>query len=114
MSAILDHEMLPSCYGIYRRDRGEDKRGGGVLIAIKNDVASARSTDLETNCELVVVLVNLSGATSFLLVDFIVTRRQMVNICWRLRTFWQRLIEAQLLFTSVVILIFLISTGIFK
>ena len=59
-SAILDHEILPSCYDVYRRDRGEDKRGGGVLIAIKNDVASTRRTDLETNCELVVVEVNPS------------------------------------------------------
>ena len=113
-SAILDHEILPSCYDVYRRDRGEDKRGGGVLIAIKNGVASARRTDLETNCELVVVEVTRPGATSFLLVDFIVPRRQMVNICWRLRTFWQMPNEAQLPFTSVVILIFLISSGIFK
>jgi hypothetical protein len=31
-SAILDHEILPSCYDIYRRDRGEDRRGGGVRM----------------------------------------------------------------------------------
>ena len=34
MAAILDHKILPSCYDVYRHDRGEDKRGGGVLIAI--------------------------------------------------------------------------------
>ena len=69
-SAILDHEILPSYYDVYRRDRGEDKRGGGVLIAIKNGVASARRTDLETNCELVVVEVNPSRGNKFLVGGF--------------------------------------------
>ncbi|XP_068703977.1 uncharacterized protein [Montipora foliosa] len=65
-SAILDHEILPSGYVVYRRDRGNDKRGGRVLIAIKNDVASARRTDLESNCELVVMEVNPSRGNKFL------------------------------------------------
>ena len=34
--AILDHEVFPSGYSVYRCDREEDRRGGGVLIAIKD------------------------------------------------------------------------------
>ena len=58
------------CYDVYRRDRGQDKRGGGVLIAIRNDVASARRTDLETDCELVVVEVDPSRGSKFLVGGF--------------------------------------------
>ena len=68
-SAILNHEILPSCYSVYRRDR-EDRRGGGVLIAIKSDIYSVRRTDLETNCELVVVEVNPSKGNKFLVCGF--------------------------------------------
>ena len=52
-AAIFDTEILPG-YTIYRRDRGE--RAGGVLVAIKRDIQSARRNDLEReSTELVVV-----------------------------------------------------------
>ena len=52
-TAIFDTEILPG-YTIYRRDRGE--RAGGVLVAIKCDIQSARRNDLErVTMELVVV-----------------------------------------------------------
>ena len=38
--AILDNEILPINYSIYRADR--DTRGGGVLLAVKNTIPSQR------------------------------------------------------------------------
>ena len=49
-SSVLDHKVLPSSYAIYRRDR-QDRRGGGVFLAVHNDLL-VRSPDLETSCEL--------------------------------------------------------------
>ncbi len=57
-SAVLDAEILPYGYDIYRRDRYGDKRGGGVLIAVKNGLESRRRRHSETNCELVVCEIN--------------------------------------------------------
>ena len=49
--SVLDHEAIPSDYTIYRRDRLY-RRGGGVLLAFKNDLTVVRRSDLETSCEL--------------------------------------------------------------
>lgn len=40
--------------------RGEDKRGGGVFIVIKNDVVFVCCIDFEINCEFVVVDVEVN------------------------------------------------------
>ena len=50
-SSVLDHEVIPSGYTIYRRDR-QDRRGGGVSLAFHNDLMVVRRSDLETSCEL--------------------------------------------------------------
>ena len=50
---ILDKEILPSGFNLYRRDRPGTKRGGGVLVAIKTAIKSNRRDDLELNCEFV-------------------------------------------------------------
>ena len=64
--AILDYEILPTGYDIHRRDRSKDKRGGGVLIAVKSDIHATRRSDLETNCELVAVEVMPTRGSKFL------------------------------------------------
>ena len=53
-SFMFDKEILPSGYDIYRRDRLNDKRGGGVLIAIKSNIKSKRCWHLESACEIIV------------------------------------------------------------
>ena len=50
-SSVLDHEVIPSGYTIYRRDR-QDRRGVGVFLAFHNDLMVVRRSDLETSCEL--------------------------------------------------------------
>lgn len=49
---ILDSEILPhNDFSIYRRDR-VDKRGGGVLLAVRSSISSFRRSDLETSAEI--------------------------------------------------------------
>ena len=50
---ILDKEIPPSGFNLYRCDRPGTKRGGGVLVAIKTVIKSNRRDDLELNCEFV-------------------------------------------------------------
>lgn len=49
--------------------RGEDKRGGGVFIVIKNDVFVC-CIDFEINCKFVVVEVNLFRGNMFFVSGF--------------------------------------------
>ena len=52
---ILDTEILDSNYIIFRRDRSQLQRGGGVMICVKSDFISIRRRDLENeNVEAVV------------------------------------------------------------
>ena len=59
--SILDSEILDKGYIIFRRDRLE-KVGGGVLLAIKNNIPLARRRDLENNLEMLCVELNLIGS----------------------------------------------------
>jgi len=47
---ILNSEIVPSDYCVYRKDR--NWHGGGVMIAVRNDIPSADRTDLDADCEL--------------------------------------------------------------
>ena len=52
-SSVLNHEILPSGYSIFRRDRSH-RTGGGVLLACRDDLTCIRRNDLEVNdCELI-------------------------------------------------------------
>lgn len=52
---VLDNELFPSNYLVYRRGRNSESsgknRGGGVAIAVSNIFSSKRITDLETDNE---------------------------------------------------------------
>ena len=50
---ILDGEILPNQYVIYRQDRAS--KGGGVMIAVRNEICSRQvHTDCTEDCKLVV------------------------------------------------------------
>ena len=57
---ILDTEILDSNYIIFRRDRPQLQRGGGVMICVKSDFISVRRRDLE-NETVEAVVCELSG-----------------------------------------------------
>ena len=61
---ILDSEILPnSDFTIHRRDRAEfnDKRGNGVMLAVRNSIPSLRRLDLESTVEILACELRPSG-----------------------------------------------------
>ncbi|XP_045541846.1 uncharacterized protein LOC123723306 [Papilio machaon] len=61
-NSVFDGEIFDSRYTVYRRDR-EGKNGGGVLIAISNDISSHRMMVWDSSCEdlWVTIDVKISG-----------------------------------------------------
>lgn len=59
---FYDNEILSDKrYNIYRRDRGGNRRGGGVMLVVKTNLFSYRRRDLEpANSEILVCDVYLS------------------------------------------------------
>ena len=55
---IFDNEILPYGYSIYRKDR--DSRGGGVLLAVKNNIISTQMSS-PPDVEIVSVLISTSN-----------------------------------------------------
>ena len=43
---------MPTSYNLHRKDR--NRLGGGVLIAVKNDIQSTVSAELHSNCEILI------------------------------------------------------------
>ncbi|CAB4028557.1 Hypothetical predicted protein, partial [Paramuricea clavata] len=68
--SVLNKEILPNGYDIYRCDRQDGKRGGGVLIAIKNEIESKRRKELESNCEIVVCEIHISKGMKLIICGF--------------------------------------------
>ena len=56
---FLDSEILDTGYTIFRRDRAE-REGGGVFIAIKDNLDCRRRSDVETGLEMLCVELNLA------------------------------------------------------
>ena len=56
---FLDSEILDTGYTIFRRDRAE-REGGGVFIAVKDNLNCRRRSDLETGLEMLCVELNLA------------------------------------------------------
>ena len=51
-------------YTLYRKDRLNQAYGGGVLIAVRSEIVSSACPDLDTDCELLWVQIDLTGAKS--------------------------------------------------
>ena len=47
---VLDSELCPPGFVIFRRDR--HRHGGGVMVLVRDDLVAHRRSDLETSCEL--------------------------------------------------------------
>ena len=67
---IKDNEIFPQGYTIYRRDRETGQRGGGVFIAINNDLISTRFQHAETKCEIVWARVEISSYKSLFISSY--------------------------------------------
>ena len=63
---VLDHEILPRGYSVFRRDRPY-RTGGGVLLACRDDLVCTRRSDLEVNgCELIWCEMSSTSGSRFL------------------------------------------------
>ena len=64
---ILDNEIIPQNYKIYRRDR--ESRGGGVLIAISEDI-NAKLVHTHTTVELIHIELDIKPTAHILCIYF--------------------------------------------
>lgn len=66
--AVTDNEVFPDIFTIYRKDRG--RKGGGVLIAVRNSLKSYLVPELSTECEMIWVGVKLHGRKTLYLCSY--------------------------------------------
>ena len=66
---FLDSELLLDGYNIFRKDRS-NRRGGGVLLAIKEQISCIQRTDLETESEMLALEIHPNPACNVLLAVF--------------------------------------------
>ena len=74
---FLDSELHLNDYNIFRRDRS-NRRGGGVLLAIKDQISSIQRTDLETESEMLALEILLVVFFSRCFTDL----RMQMNHSW--------------------------------
>ena len=55
---IFDNEIIPNGYGIYCKNRAS--RGGGVLLAVKDNITSSRQLESPPDVEITTVLITTS------------------------------------------------------
>ena len=63
---FLDSAILDTRYTNFRRDRAE-REGGGVLIALKDNLDCLRRSDLETGLEILCVELNLACSSKIVI-----------------------------------------------
>ena len=66
---FLDSELHRNDYNIFRKDRS-NRRGGGVLLAIKDQISCIQRTDLETESERLALEIHPNPTCSILLAVF--------------------------------------------
>ena len=66
---FLDSEFHLNDYNIFRKDRS-NRRGGGVLLAIKDQISCIQRTDLETESDMLALEIHPNHTCSILLVMF--------------------------------------------
>lgn len=87
---ISDGEILGNGYTIYRRDRVDGRKGGGVLTAIRHSLASTRRRDLEQDIEMLVVIeIFQANCPSIILATFYRPPNFEVSFVVKFNTFLQ-------------------------
>ena len=75
---ITNNEILPKGYHVIRKDRNADKRGGGVLIALRERIAfnkiTSRSKSLNWSDRLEILALELTQSNS---------KKTLVCVCYR-------------------------------
>ena len=91
---ILVNEILPG-YTIHRKDRRDNMRGGGVLVAVRNELRSSRKLLLEgEQSELLMIELYPVNCTKFILGVFYRPPNSDVDTLIELRNSLDRLEES--------------------
>ena len=61
MSDINSSEIFPESYKVYRKDRDNNSRGGGVFQAVKNDLIMTHRSEWDSDCEIIWTQCQLAG-----------------------------------------------------
>ena len=77
-NAINNAEIFPSNYQSFRNDRGN--RGGGVFIAVQNNLTAIECIDFITDCELEYVKVSLKSKKVLYVGSFYMPKRNISDI----------------------------------
>ena len=72
-------EIFPKGYSIYRKDRPDHTHGGGIFLAVSEDLTSSVEPELLTECEIVWTKVKLKGRRTLLISCFYHPHTHMKN-----------------------------------
>ena len=75
---VFDNEIIPNGYTIYRKDR--DSRGGGVLLAVKDNITSSQLSS-PPNVEILTVLISTLKSVLFTFLQTLVIYILTMNCC---------------------------------
>ena len=67
-NSMCTYEFFPKNYTIFCKDRNLD--GGGVFVSTSDRIISYEITDLDTDCEIIWVLLHFSGSKPLYLAGF--------------------------------------------
>ena len=52
---VANADILPDSFNIFRRDRNNGQTGGGILLAVKQNITANVIDDTEINCEIILI-----------------------------------------------------------
>ena len=82
-SSILDSELFPSSYTVFRRDRVQNgRRGSGILIAVRDTLRASVREDVSFNSELLYVDIIFPANRKLVYVSSIGRLTVALTACW--------------------------------
>ena len=67
---ISNAEIFPKGYTIYRKDRPDTVNGGGIFIAVSDELTTSEEPELSTDCEILWIKIKLKGRRTLLVSCF--------------------------------------------
>ena len=70
VNAIFNSEICPANFSASCKDRNSNKGGGGVFIALRNDLICTLQIEVNTDCEIICIKLQLANYKSILVGSF--------------------------------------------
>ena len=77
-NAILNSEIFPDSFNVFRNDRST--RGGGVFVAVRSNLTAVECVDFITDCELDLVKISLKGKQELFVGSYYMPKRNMTDL----------------------------------